>query len=132
MLTIQSEKSELAISNAKAFAFLNDLNNWQVLMPKEVTKWESTEKNCSFVLGGMATIGLKIQESIPSERILLQSEGKSPFPFTLEVGIVAVNENTCTVQINFEGDMNMMMRMMSEKPLTNFFNYLSHKMKSIS
>jgi hypothetical protein len=132
MVNIQSDISEVNTSAQKTFAFLCNMNNWQGLMPKEVTKWESQEGNCSFTLGGMASIGLRLNEHTSPSLIKIISEGKSPFTFDLHVEIKETGTNTCTVQLLFHGDMNMMMRMMAEKPLTNFFNYLSHKMRGIS
>jgi hypothetical protein len=131
MVNIESEISQINIPARNAFTYLSDLNNWQGLMPKEVTKWESQNDHCSFVLGGMATIGMRIQEIVSHSTIKLKSEGKSPFSFDLEVILQETGSDTCEVKLLFNGDMNMMMRMMAEKPLTNFFNYLSHKMRGI-
>ena len=131
MLNIESDNSEIGTSSEKAFTFLCSMNNWQELMPQQVTKWESTADSCSFVLGGMATIGLRINEKVANSVIQLKSEGKSPFTFDLKVQLNETGPETCTVQLFFNGDMNPMMRMMAEKPLTNFFTYLSHKMRGI-
>ncbi len=131
MLKIESDISEINVSSEKAFVFLCNLNNWQELMPTQVTKWESTENTCAFVLGGMATIGLRVSETIPHTSVKLISEGKSPFTFDLHVQLLEKGSDSCTVQLIFNGDMNPMMRMMAEKPLTNFFTYLSHKMRGI-
>jgi carbon monoxide dehydrogenase subunit G len=131
MVNINSDISEISVPASKAFVFLCDMNNWKTLMPEQVTKWESTTQTCSFVLNGMATIGLKISELNEPKRIKISSEGKSPFSFDLEVLLQETNSETCTVQLIFHGDMNPMIRMMAEKPLTGFFNYLSHKMRGI-
>jgi hypothetical protein len=131
MVTIESDTSEINTNARRAFTYLSDLNNWQGLMPKEVTKWESQNDHCSFVLGGMASIGLRIKETISHSKISLKSEGKSPFAFDLDVQLLETGAEICSVQLVFNGDMNMMMKMMAEKPLSNFFNYLSHKMRGI-
>ncbi|HEV7231516.1 MAG TPA: hypothetical protein VGO45_09330 [Bacteroidia bacterium] len=131
MLIIESDQSEIKTSSAKAFQFLSDMNNWQTLMPEQVTKWVSTTDTCSFVLNGMATIGLKVSERVAPVVIRLTSEGKVPFTFDLKVQLNETGPESCTVQLFFNGDMNAMMRMMAEKPLTGFFNYLSHKMRGI-
>jgi hypothetical protein len=131
MVNIETEKSDIAAPAQNVFSYLSIMNNWQALMPEQVTKWESNEKSCSFVLGGMATIGMRIEEITPSSHLKLVSEGKSPFPFDLQVQITPNGDNSCFVQLIFNGDMNMMMKMMAEKPLGNFFTYLSKKMKGI-
>ncbi|MFI5151357.1 MAG: SRPBCC family protein [Bacteroidia bacterium] len=131
MTSLNSDISEINAPAATAFAYLSNMNNWQSLMPEQVSKWESAEANCSFVLAGMAHIGMRIEELQSHSLIRIQSEGKSPFPFELRVKLAETGTSTCTVQLFFEGDMNTMMRMMAEKPLGNFFNYLSHKMRGI-
>jgi hypothetical protein len=113
MLTIESDQSEIKTSSAKAFQFLSDMNNWQSLMPEQVTKWVSTTDTCSFVLNGMATIGLKVTERTSSNLIKLASEGKVPFTFELNVQLSETTAEACTVQLIFNGDMNAMMRMMA-------------------
>ncbi len=132
MVTIESDTSDIKANATFAFTYLSDLNNWKGLMPKEVTKLESQNDSCSFVLGGMTSIGMRIKETQPNSKIVLKSEGKSPFPFDLEVCLTETGNDACTVKLTFNGDMNMMIRMMAEKPLTNFFNYLSHKMRGIT
>jgi hypothetical protein len=131
MLKIESDISEINASAEKAFVFLCSMDNWKDLMPQQVTKWESSENACSFVLAGMATIGLRIAEKSPNTQIKINSEGKSPFTFELLVELKSTRPETSTVQLIFNGDMNPMMRMMAEKPLSNFFTYLSHKMRGI-
>jgi hypothetical protein len=131
MTTLQSDISEIKAPVLTAFNHLSNLNNWQALMPEQVSKWESTEPTCSFILAGMAHITMSIAERQSPSLLRLKSEGKSPFPFELQVKLTETGADTCTVQLFFEGDMNVMMRMMAEKPLGNFFNYLSHKMRGI-
>jgi hypothetical protein len=131
MTNLQSDVSIINAPASVAFSHLSNMNNWKALMPEQVTKWESEDTHCSFVLAGMAHIGMRIEELVPSSLIRIKSEGKSPFPFELQVKLIETGADACTVQLAFEGDMNTMMRMMAEKPLGNFFNYLSHKMRGI-
>lgn len=131
MVTIQTEKSEIEAPASNVYTFLTNMNNWQSLMPEQVTKWESDEKACAFVLGGMASIGMRLGEQTPHSKIQLVSEGKSPFPFDLVVEISESGPAASAVVLTFNGDMNVMMKMMAEKPLGNFFTYLSKKMKGI-
>ena len=79
----------------------------------------------------MATIGMKIVNKVPSSLINIKSDGKVPFTFDLDVHITEMGENKCKGQLIFDGDINVMMKMMVEKPLTNFFNILANKMKDI-
>ena len=101
------------------------------MMPPQVTDWKSSPDECTFVINGMASLGMKITERKPHELITIVSHGgKIPFTFTL-LAKITPNGPHCKGQLIFESDMNPMMKMMVQKPLTNFFNLLSSKMKDI-
>ena len=128
---IESEKVEVNNSAENIFNYLSDFNNFQKLMPPQVTNWTSTTEDCSFTINGLATIGMKIIDKAPFTKITISSNGKVPFEFKLFVLITETGANSCVGQLVFESELNMMMKMMVEKPLTNFFNMLAQKMKDI-
>jgi len=128
---LESEKVDISNSAQNVFNFLTDFNNFQKLMPPQVTNWQSSTDECSFVINGMATIGMKIIEKNPHSLITISSNGKVPFEFKLFIVITEKDSANCVGQINFESDLNPMLKMMVEKPLGNFFNLLAQKMKDI-
>jgi len=130
MTKIDSEKVEVNASAQKVFELLSNFNNFQKLMPPQVTNWSSTDSECTFTINGMATIGMKILEKNPHSLIKISSNGKVPFDFFLFVHLEEVGEK-CNAQLKFESDLNAMMAMMVEKPLTNFFNLLVKKLQEI-
>lgn len=130
-MKIESDKSEINKPASEIFHFLTDFNNFQKLMPPQVTNWKSTAEECSFTISGMASIGMKIVEKTPHSQIKISSNGKVPFDFTLNVNLTETNSSQTTGQIVFESDLNPMMAMMVEKPLRNFFNVLAGKMKEV-
>lgn len=131
MTKIESDKVEINNSASAVFNYLSDFNNFQKLMPPQVTNWTSTTDECSFTINGMATIGMKIIEKTPSTQITISSNGKVPFEFKLFVFLTEKDANNCIGQLVFESDLNPMMKMMVVKPLGNFFNMLAQKMKDI-
>lgn len=131
MTKIESEKVDINNSASAVFNYLSDFNNFEKLMPSQVTNWTSTSEECSFTINGMATIGMKIIEKTPFTKITITSNGKVPFEFKLFVSLVEKDMNNCIGQLIFESDLNPMMKMMVEKPLGNFFNMLAQKMKEI-
>jgi hypothetical protein len=128
---IESEKVEIGNAAENIFTYLSDFNNFEKLMPPQVTNWTSTADECSFTINGMATIGMKIIEKAPFSKISIISNGKVPFEFKLFVLITEKDRSNCVGQLTFESDMNPMIKMMAEKPLGNFFNMLAQKMKDI-
>ncbi len=128
---IDSDKVEINNSAENVFNYLSDFRNFEKLMPPQVTNWQSTPDECTFTIKGMATIGMKIVEKTPHTKISITSHGKVPFQFQLFVLLTPKDATNCIGQLVFESELNMMMKMMVEKPLGNFFNMLTQKMKEI-
>jgi hypothetical protein len=132
MSKIESEIVPIAKSQEHIYNFLSDFNNFEKLMPPQVTEWESTADSCSFNLNNMAKVGMKIISRTPSNLIQIESDGgKLPFAFTLDAHVVKVSDNSCTGQLIFEADIPIFLRPMVEKPLGHFFNLLAKKMADI-
>ncbi len=80
-------------------------------------------------MGGMPTISLVIAKKIPFSIISLVAK-ESQVPFTLDCIINEDGEN-CKAVLEINAELNMMMKMMLEKPLTNFLNVASEGMKKL-
>ena len=97
-------------------------------MPEgKIEKWESTEDQCEFTIKGMARIGLKKESAEAPHHLKVSSFGKVPFTFDLDINLKEQAEQQTEVSMTFNGDINPFMKMMVEKPLRNFFNYLVTK-----
>lgn len=106
-----------------------DMNNFKELFPEEkVEKWEATPDSCSCKVKSMGTIELKRVASTPNSLIYLDSFGKTPFKFTLNLFLKESENNKCLAHLEFDGEINPFMKMMLEKPLTSFFNKLVLKL----
>lgn len=119
--------SEHIIVNKPAgqvFDFLSDYNNYEKLMPEQVIKWESDERSGRFTIKDMSELGMRIEDAKPGEYVLLHSDGKVPFDFTLKVIIEEKGENLTDVFIEFAGKMSTMIAMMAKRPLTNLVNHM--------
>lgn len=129
MTTLQSDKVPVAGSAEHVYGFLSDFNHFKDLMPDQVTNWQSTESECSFTIAGMASLGMKLSEKVPHSLIRASRHGSAPFDFTLSCKIEE-KESGCEVQLVFDADMNPMLKMMAERPLTNFLNILVNRLQS--
>ncbi|MBL4754145.1 MAG: hypothetical protein JKY52_11220 [Flavobacteriales bacterium] len=128
MTTIESDKVEVNNSMAGTFEFLSDFNNYEGLMPDQITGWESTEDECSFNIKGMASIGMRIDEKVDGQEIRIKSTNKSPFLFDLNCFLQGEGD-ACTAHMVFESDLNPMLQMMVEKPLGGLFNHIMRQLK---
>ncbi|MBL4710744.1 MAG: SRPBCC family protein [Flavobacteriales bacterium] len=133
MTTIETEKRISSNSPEQLFAFLTDMNNFEKLMPEgKIEKWESSDDQCEFTIKGMARIGLKKESVEAPSKINISSFGKVPFTFTLDINIKELADQQTEVSMVFNGDINPFMKMMVEKPLRNFFDFLVKKATEIT
>lgn len=129
-MKIESSKVIVNADQKKVAAFLRDSQNLIHLLPKDqFSDWKSTETECSFKVQGAVTISLIQNGSEGDSKIFMKSGAKSPFPFTLTLILEAQGKST-EGYIIFDGELNVFLRMMVEKPLTALFNIMSENLKA--
>ncbi|MBK5284385.1 MAG: SRPBCC family protein [Bacteroidia bacterium] len=131
MTTIESNETTVNKNADEVYTFLSDFRNFEKLMPEQVTNWKATEDECSFTIKGMASLGMKIKQKTPNSLIEIERSGKAPFDFTMKCVIVPYDSQS-GVRLVLEADLNPMLKMLAEKPLTNFLNLLVTRLAEIS
>jgi carbon monoxide dehydrogenase subunit G len=129
MTEFKSNVVEIRAKESAIFEFLNDFNNFEMLLPDQVINWQSTKTSCSFTIQGMTDMAMRIEESVEYSRIQYVSDGKSPFDFSLVFFIQLTDSEHSEVHCIFSADLNPMIRMMASRPLQNFVNLLVEKLK---
>jgi len=126
-MNLESPKVNVAKSAEYLFNALNDVKNFEKLMPENIAKFEVIDENCfEFGLKGMPEIKLVKKGGTPNSQVVLGA-ASSKLPFTLTANLTEVNDTT-DVQLAFEGDFNPMMAMMIKGPITKFIETLSQNM----
>lgn len=129
-MKIESNHQIINNNSATIFEFLSDLNNYQELFPKDkIENWDATDEFCTCKIKGLSDLGLKRVATTPNSLIYLDSYGKSPFKFTLNIFLEEKENEQTEASLVFEGDINPFMKMMLEKPLTTFFNNVVYRLK---
>lgn len=127
-MKIDSTTVQVTAPQTDVFVFLQDARNFSHLLPQDkITDWSATEEQCSFKVQGGITITLVQNGTADGNKVLMKSGEKSPFPFNLILHVKPNGEGT-EGYIAFDGEVNMFLKMMVEKPLTNLFNYMSTKL----
>ena len=129
-MNLESTKITSQKSDVELFDFLSDVKNFEHLMPENTDKFEVQDDSFLFALKGMPEIRLKLQEKIPSNKIVLGSTSDK-FPFTLTGNITKSGENSSDVQLIFEGNFNPMVAMMIKNPLQKFINTLTENIEKL-
>ena len=126
-MNLESPKVSVAKSAEYLFNALNDVKNFEKLMPENIAKFEVIDENCfEFGLKGMPEIKLVKKGGTPNSQIVLGA-ASSKLPFTLTANLTEVNDST-DVQLTFEGEFNPMMAMMIKGPITKFIETLAENM----
>lgn len=127
MTRIEVEKRDIKASREQVFNYLQDFNNYQEMMPDSVTNWESSTDHCTLQVSMVPKIKMQIVGREPHEIIRIKGEG--PFDFDLTVTIETIDEKNCRTGMIFEADINAFMKMMIEKPMGQFFGYLTKQVQ---
>ena len=126
-MNLESPKVNVAKSAEYLFNALNEVKNFEKLMPENIAKFEVIDENCfEFGLKGMPEIKLVKKGGTPNSQIVLGA-ASSKLPFTLTANLTEVNDTT-DVQLVFEGEFNPMMAMMIKGPITKFIETLAENM----
>lgn len=129
-MNLESTKITSQKTDVELFDFLSDVKNFEHLMPDNTDKFEVQDDSFLFALKGMPEIRLKLQEKIPSNKIVLGSTSDK-FPFTLTGNITKSGEYSSDVQLIFEGNFNPMVAMMIKNPLQKFINTLTENIEKL-
>jgi hypothetical protein len=129
-MQITSDKVSVNASQEKVSAFLKDSQNLVHLLPQDqISDFKATKGDCSFkVQGGIAISLIQDGEEKP-DKIFMRSGEKSPFSFRLTLHVKSLEETQTEGYIEFNGEVNVFLKMMVEKPLTALFNIMSVKLK---
>jgi carbon monoxide dehydrogenase subunit G len=128
MTEISSEELSINRSSDRVYNFLNDLRNYENLMPSDVTSFSATEENASLDLKGLGKFTIDVAERVEGKKIRLKPTGKLPFQFDIEWLISSVGDQSKVVgKINAE--LNMFMKMMAEPKLRSFVDKQAYKLK---
>jgi len=127
-MNLESPKVNVPKSAEYLFNALNDVKNFEKLMPENIAKFEVIDENCfEFGLKGMPEIKLVKKGGTPNSQIILGA-ASSKLPFTLTGNLNTIDTDNTEVQLDFEGDFNPMMAMMIKGPISKFIETLAQNM----
>ena len=127
-MQLTSDKVIVNATSKSIVDFLKDSSNLIHLLPTEqISDFKATKEECSFKVQGGITISL-IQDGEEEGKIFMRSGEKSPFPFRLTLHVIDLGEHTEGF-IEFNGEVNVFLKLMVEKPLSALFNIMSNKLK---
>lgn len=128
-MKIVGNKTNLLGSLNQVVAFLKDANNIELLLPsEEINNFKADEFGCSFGIKGGVTISLLHASTEVKNQLKYVSGPKAPFNYTLIIDLEEQNDGTIG-QMTFDATINMFIKMMVEKPLTQLFEGMGEKLQ---
>ena len=129
-MKLESPKATINKSAQRTFDFLSDVQNFEKLMPENISKFEVLEDDkFVFALKGMPEIVLKKKEAIAPNKIVLGAAG-GKLDFSLTGHITEIESEKSEVSLVFEGEFNAMMGMMIKGPISKFIETLAGNLPS--
>lgn len=128
-VNFNSHTVQLEVPAEKAFSFLSDMNNLQHLMPEQVINWQSTEKDCSFDIKGMAHINLERAETVPGKLIHIISGPDNPIDIEFRCNLEGQGNAKTSAWIELTADLSPMLKLMASGPMQNLVNIMADKLQ---
>ncbi len=129
-MKITGKQAIIKAAPGEVFNFLADPNNIELLLPADrISDFKIEQNGCSFKVQGGILIPLFYIEKTEPSTIRLNDGGSGPFPYEMVINIAAHGDNESVGNIVFEGQINMFMKMMVEKPLTALFEGMTNKLQ---
>lgn len=123
-MKLESTKVSLDKSAQDVFNFLTTIENFEQLMPENISKFELLDNDTFiFALSGMPEIILK-KKSMQSPHTIILGAAGGKIDFSLTAKIESTTETKSEVQLMFEGEFNAMMAMMIKAPISKFIETL--------
>ena len=130
MTEFKSSPVEIRQSADYIYKYLSDFNNFEHLLPEQVINWAASAEKCTFTIKGMADLSLVMGDTVPAQKIIYNSTDPSPFDFSLIFSLEERQLST-SVQTTLSAKLNPMLKMMAARPLQNFVNILTEKLKEL-
>ena len=130
-MKLESHKVTVEKSAEYLFNTLNDVKNFETLMPDNVVKFEVLdEKTFIFGLKGLPEIKLRMKDKTEFSEIVLGA-ASDKLPFTLTADLTALSENSTEVYLHFDGEFNAMMAMMIKGPISKLIEAFANNMHKL-
>ncbi len=132
-LNIETKTGTVKKNITEVYDFLTNMNNFKGLVQDQhIKNWQSTEEYCTFDVEGAGNVGFIIHEKVPGQKIAYKNYGNVPFDYLMTVHLSPKDENETEVRLQFEADVNPVIKMMIKNPLANLLNTIIEKLDTIN
>lgn len=120
-------------NSSVVYDFLSDFKHFSSFLPTQIQDWECDQNQCSFSIQGLGKLKLVFKERVPNSLVVVQPATDSGFPveFFIKININQhlENDSKCDFQFVVEANVNSMIAMMVDKPLNQFVEVVTQRLK---
>jgi carbon monoxide dehydrogenase subunit G len=127
MLKLKSQEFTLEAAIENVLQFLSETQNYKRILPEnQIADFQSTPTQFSFKAAGQIHLTLEKQEA---NNELLHFKGASSNPFAFDLFVRMQQVQNCTKgYIEIHADVNMMLKMLIEKPLQKLLTEMANNL----
>lgn len=123
-----ADNISLDVSKESIDNFFKDINALKLIMPAGVEQWQAEGDKCSFFIKNLGNLKMKRSFDIPVSEYAYRSTANSKVDFTLLFHFNENGQNKSTGYFELQAQVNPFMKMMLERPVTNFVNLLTQNL----
>jgi carbon monoxide dehydrogenase subunit G len=132
MLKLQSKTGKVKAKQEAVFAYVSDFRNFGHLLPADrLHDIEITGETLRFAVDGLGTVGLRMAEKHPNNRVVVKAIEGTAADFTFVIDLTVAEPHVTTANINLDVNLNMFLEMMAKAPLQQFIDLMVDKLENI-
>lgn len=132
MLKLQSKTGKVKAKQEVVFAYVSDFRNFGHLLPADrLHDIEITGETLRFAVDGLGTVGLRMAEKHPNERVVVKAIEGTAADFTFVIDLTMAEPHVTTVNIYLDVNLNMFLEMMARTPLQQFIDLMVDKLENV-
>jgi len=131
MSSYKSDKIIVKKNGEDLFNTLVEFENLKKFLPPNIEKFEVKGETCVIKVANLPEIKLNIHEKI-SKKFVSYSASESPVPFLMKSFIEEIDNDSSYLIFEIDIELNLMTKMMLEKPIKSFINQISNAASKLS
>jgi hypothetical protein len=116
--------AEVNAPAGQVFNYLADMQNFGHLMPKSVYDWQADKDSCSFSIRSLGELKISYEKKEMPTLLVCMTRYRGD-DYRLVANIKPTSDTHSEVIFSFNGDMNMVTRMLAQQPIHTLLNSLA-------
>ncbi len=126
----ESRTGQIACTQKEAFGFFTDIRNFnRFIQAGTILNWHSDAESCSFEVGQLGKVNLKITEKDPFGRVVFSGDALQQTEFNITLHINENGIGSSKVKVGMKAEMNPLLKVVAARPIEIFLEKLIGEME---